>query len=52
MADTKYGHLVKKLKYEEADGEYMTMPRGADLEGINLSFAWGYRRGLGQQPAQ
>ena len=47
MADTKYGHLVKKLKYEEADGEYMTMPSGTDLEGINLSFAWGYRRGVG-----
>jgi len=47
MADTKYGHLLKKLKYEEVNGEYMTMPRGADLEGIDLSFAWGYRRGLG-----
>jgi len=47
MADTKYGHLLKKLKYEEADGEYMTMPSGADLEGINMSFAWGYRRKLG-----
>jgi hypothetical protein len=48
MAKTKYGHFVKKLKYQEADGEYMAMLSGADLEGINLSFAWGYRRGLGQ----
>lgn len=47
MADTKYGHLVKKLKYEESNGEYMTMPTGADLAGINLSFAWGYRRQTG-----
>lgn len=47
MADTKYGHLVKKLKYEASNGEYMTMPTGADLEGLNVSFAWGYRRQLG-----
>ncbi|MCK4273912.1 MAG: hypothetical protein KAW90_03390 [Dehalococcoidales bacterium] len=47
MADTKYGHLVKKLKYEASNGEYMTMPVGADLEGLNVSFAWGYRRQLG-----
>jgi hypothetical protein len=47
MADTKYGHLLKKLKYEASDGEYMTMPRGVDLEGMNLSFAWGYRRNPG-----
>jgi hypothetical protein len=44
MAATKYGHLIKKLKYEETGGEYMTMPAGADLEGLDLSFAWGYRR--------
>jgi hypothetical protein len=47
MAKTKYGHLVKKLKYEDVNGEYMTMPVGADLEGLNVSFAWGYRRQLG-----
>jgi hypothetical protein len=47
VADTKYGHLIKKLKYEDMDGEYMTMPTGADLEGLDISFAWGYRRGLG-----
>jgi hypothetical protein len=47
MVKTKYGHLLKKLKYEDIDGEYMTMPTGADLEGMNLSFAWGYRRGSG-----
>ena len=44
MADTKYGHLIKKLKYEDINGEYMTMPVGADLEGLDISFAWGYRR--------
>jgi hypothetical protein len=47
MSTTKYGHLVKKLKYEASNGEYMTMPTGADLEGLNISFAWGYRRKLG-----
>jgi len=47
MAETKYGHLVKKLKYEESGGEYMAMPVGADLEGLNVNFAWGYRRQLG-----
>ncbi|MFC1920821.1 hypothetical protein ACFLYQ_03740 [Chloroflexota bacterium] len=47
MAETKYGHLIKKLKYEASNGEYMTMPAGADLEGLDLSFAWGYRRQLG-----
>ena len=44
MAETKHGHFLKKLKYEETNGEFMTMPTGADLEGIDLSFAWGYRR--------
>ncbi len=47
MAKMKYGHLIKKLKYEDSNGEYMTMPVGADLEGLNVSFAWGYRRQLG-----
>lgn len=44
MAKSKYGHFLKKLNYEETNGEYMTMPTGADMEGIELSFAWGYRR--------
>jgi hypothetical protein len=44
MVKTKYGHLLKKLKYDDSSGEYMTMPVGADLEGLNVSFAWGYRR--------
>lgn len=47
MVDTKYGHLVKKLNYENRGGEYMTMPAGDDLEGLNVGFAWGYRRQLG-----
>lgn len=44
MGATKYGHLVKKLEYQETGGEYMATPAGPDLEGIDLSFAWGYRR--------
>src|SRR3990172_9314607 len=54
MAATKYGNLLKKLKYEASEvkskagaAEYMTMAGGVDLEGINLSFAWGYRHWLG-----
>ena len=47
MVETKYRHLVKKLKYEESDGEYLATSQGADLEGLNLSFAWGYRRKIG-----
>ena len=47
MTDTKFGHYLKKLKYEESSGEYMTMPTGADMEGLDISFAWGYRRQLG-----
>ncbi|MCJ7604630.1 MAG: hypothetical protein MUO19_01170, partial [Dehalococcoidales bacterium] len=55
MADTKYGYLVKQLKYERVSGggpggrpEYMTMPRGVDLEGLNISFAHGFRSQLGE----
>jgi hypothetical protein len=47
MAATKYGHLIKKLEYQTDSGEHMTMPVGKDLAGIDLSFAFGYRRGLG-----
>jgi hypothetical protein len=54
MAGTKYGHLIKKLKYEPGEigagkekAEYMTSPTGKDLEGINLGFAWGYRHKVG-----
>lgn len=47
MPETKYGHLVKKLKYENMDGEYMTLLAGTDLGGIDLSLTWGYRRGTG-----
>ncbi len=47
MAETKYGYLIKKLEYQTDSGEHMTMPVGEDLAGIDLSFAFGYRRGLG-----
>ena len=26
MAETQYGHFLKKLNYVETNGEYMTMP--------------------------
>ena len=55
MAKKKYGHLIKKLVYNELPGkpqgkgkaEYITWPKGADLEGLNLSFVWGYHREVG-----
>ena len=45
MTDTKYGRLVKQLKYEIEEGtdngdgktEYTAMFRGSDLEGLNYS---------------
>jgi hypothetical protein len=50
MASTKYGYLVKKLKFDKSSGktkgtgnaDYLTWPKGKDMEGINLNFAWGY----------
>jgi hypothetical protein len=53
MADTKYGHLIKKLVYKELPGdgkgkpEYITMAQGADLEGMNVNFIWGYHNKIG-----
>lgn len=40
MADTKYGHLVKKLNFQESQDTSMVWPKGSDLEGLNLSFIW------------
>ena len=41
MADTKYGHLVKKLNFQEMPpfGKVVWL-MGSDLEGLNLNFAW------------
>ena len=53
MAKTKYGHFIKKLVYNELPGgakgksEYITWPKGTDLEGLNLSFVWGYHNKVG-----
>lgn len=48
MADTKYGHLVKKLNYQESPVGTMVWPMGSDLEGLNLNFAWGYANVAGE----
>ncbi len=53
MVDTKYGHFIKKLVYNELPGgngkpEYITWPKGSDLEGLNISFVWGYHNKVGQ----
>ena len=42
MADTKYGHLVKKLNFQKGPAGIMVWPMGKDLEGLNLNFIWGY----------
>jgi len=50
---TKYGHLIKKLVYNKLPGggkgkpEYITTCHGVDLEGLNVSFIWGYHRKIG-----
>ena len=53
MAKTKYGHYIKKLVYTELPGgngrpEYITWPKGSDLEGLNINFVWGYHNKVGQ----
>ena len=54
MAKTKYGHFIKKLVYNELPGgakgkpEYITWPKGSDLEGLNVSFVWGYHNKVGR----
>jgi hypothetical protein len=53
VAKTKYGHFIKKLVYNELPGgaqgkpEYITWPKGSDLEGLNVSFVWGYHNKVG-----
>jgi hypothetical protein len=51
MAKTKYDYLIKPLKYNKLPGagkpEYITINHGNDLEGLNVSFIWGYHRNKG-----
>ena len=50
MVETKYGHLVKKLNFKEGkakntgtgNADYLAWPKGSDLAGINISYAFGY----------
>ncbi len=48
MAKTKYGHLVKKLSYHKAPHGNLTWPKGSDLEGLNLNFAFAYTSFAGE----
>jgi len=56
MAETKYGHLVKKLKFVEGAGktrgtgypDYAVRVAGKDLEGLNLYFGWGFASNVGE----
>ena len=55
MAETKYGHLIKKLILNEGPGraggtgnaDYIVWPKGADLEGLNINFSWGFYNRVG-----
>jgi len=50
MSKTKYGHMVKKLKFTEGSGrtkgmaglDYVAKNESTDLEGLNLCFEWGF----------
>jgi len=48
MADTKYGHMVKKLDFQESPFGKLVWLMGKDLEGMNLSFAWVYSNMVGE----
>jgi hypothetical protein len=55
MAKTKYGHFIKKLVYNKlpaspgakGKAEFITWPKGSDLEGLEVSFVWGYHNRVG-----
>ena len=48
MAETKYGHLVKKLDFQKSPDTSMVWLKGSDLEGLNLSFIWACSNYLGK----
>jgi hypothetical protein len=56
MAGTKYGHLVKKLKFTEGSGRtkgtgglnYVAKAAAVDLEGLPLCFEWGFASRTGE----
>ncbi len=56
MAATKYGHYIKKFEYKKVsrenkggvDPDWFVWPKGRDLEGLNLNFAWSYYSGVGK----
>lgn len=47
MANTRYGHLIKKLDYQKVPVGQIVWPTGKDLEGLNLSFIWAYSSYVG-----
>ncbi len=48
MAETKYGHLVKKLNYQKGPFGIMVWLAGKDLEGLDLNIIWGYSSFVGE----
>lgn len=53
MAETKYGHLVKKMNVRETkrtsggNADFISGFGGKDLEGLNLNFTWAIHQALG-----
>jgi hypothetical protein len=48
MAETKYGHLVKKLNFQERPYGKAAVFGGSDLEGLNLYLVWTYPTPAGE----
>jgi hypothetical protein len=50
MAKTKYGHMLKKLRFQDGSGttsgtgnaDHLVSFKGADLEGLKMHYTWGY----------
>ena len=48
MSNREYKHLIKTLNFKDTGGgEYITTLEGLDLEGLDVSFSWGYQRNTG-----
>jgi len=48
MAKIKYGHLVKKLNFQERPYGKSAVFGGGDLEGLELYLVWVYMNGVGE----
>jgi hypothetical protein len=56
MAKTLYGHMVKKLKFQEGSGktagtgnaDFIVNMQGKELEGLALNYSWGFHSRTGE----